>query len=545
MRIESVLLISIFLSLFFSGQGGTNRGEWKLLKKNLGISAMHMALLPNNMIIAFDRTDFGPSNITLPGGNCRRDPNDQALTNDCYAHSVEFNPINRNVRPLTVLTDTWCSSGALSVDGKLVQCGGFNDGDRAVRYFSPCEDCDWVENRYGLTVRRWYASNQILPDGKMIVVGGRAQFNYEFIPKASSSDQTVYQLPFLRETKGNSAENNLYPFLHLLPDGNLFIFANTRSILLDYENHRIVRDYPEMPGGFSRNYPSSGSSVLLPIELGEKHIHAEVMVCGGAPPDSNYKANRGEFVAASKTCGRLRVTDESPNWEMEEMPTNRVMGDMILLPTGDVLIINGAAKGTSGWGVAREPVLAPLLYRTGLPGGGKPEFTVLKASNIPRLYHSSAHLLPDGRVLVGGSNPNIRYEFTDVVFPTELSLEAFSPPYLNRGGPRPNIAQIKPGIYLNYNKQFSIEMESKVSNAGGIYVTMVAPSFTTHSYSMNQRVLILEAVAIRSTSAVSLVINGRAPATAALAPPGYYLLFVVHGGVPSRGRWVHISNGGN
>ena len=364
------LLLAIFsfftLALGYYSEG--NLGKWKMLKRSIGISAMHMALLPDDRIVAFDRTNMGPSNITLPSGKC---PNISKFI-DCYAHSVEFNLANRSVRVLTVLSDTWCSSGALDPDGMLVQSGGYNDGQRVVRYLKPFPISDWVEVPKGLIQPRWYASNQILPNGKIIVVGGRFQHSYEFIPKTSKSDHKLYQLPFLQETTYyRSVQNNLYPFTHLSPDGNLFIFANDRAILLDYVNNIVVRNYPVMPGGFSRNYPSTGSSVLLPLKLLPNNAtntpDAEVLICGGTLPYSNFHANNGEFLDAAKTCGRLVITKENAEWEMEDMPMNRVMGDMLLLPTGDVLIINGAAKGTAGWGVAREPVLNPLLYHPDMP----------------------------------------------------------------------------------------------------------------------------------------------------------------------------------
>ncbi|XP_068634964.1 aldehyde oxidase GLOX-like [Aristolochia californica] len=546
MRPPSVLALAAFLLLIIASPGECSKGKWKLLKRSIGISAMHLALLPNSKIIAFDRTDFGPSNVSLPNGRCRLDGLDQALKKDCYAHSVEFDSRNRNVRPLTVLTDTWCSSGSLSPDGTLVQSGGFNDGERTVRYFSPCDDCDWVEVRNALAVRRWYASNQILPNGMIIVVGGREQFSYEFIPKVSASDFFVRQLPFLKETKEDSLlENNLYPFLHLSPDGNLFIFANNRAILLDYTYNRVVKRFPVMPGGVARNYPSTGSSVLLPLVLRDQEVQAEVFICGGAPPKSNYLANQGTFLQAAKSCGRLKFTDASPSWKMEEMPLARVMGDMILLPTGDVLIINGAAKGTAGWDCGRQPVLNPVLYRTGSTYTLEVnKFEVMNPSSIPRLYHSTAHLLPDGRVLVGGSNPHQRYNFSGVTFPTELSLEAFYPPYLtgtDAAVSRPEIT-LREGSKLNYNQRFSVEFKTK-QTAGDqdVYLTMVAPSFTTHSFSMNQRVLVLKVSDMNQVSGNCYVIEGVAPATAQLAPPGYYLLHViVNGGIPSRGVWVHI-----
>ncbi|KAJ0964247.1 hypothetical protein J5N97_029369 [Dioscorea zingiberensis] len=538
----TLLLLFLSFSKFTSTSHSTspsldylagNGGKWKVLRRNIGISAMHVALLPNDKLIAFDRTDFGLSNISLPAGHCRNDLDDKALTLDCSAHSIEFNPVTRSVRPLTVLTDTWCSSGAVSSDGVLIQSGGFNDGDHAVRFYKPCDGCDWEEVKDGLVMRRWYATNALLPDGKIIVVGGRARFDYEFIPKAS-----VYELPFLRRTR-DSEENNLYPFVHLLPDGNLFVFANMKSILLDYKRNEVVREFPEMPGNAARNYPSSGSSVLLPLRLDSNdsnNVRAEIMVCGGAEPGSNSRAMKGEFLPAADTCGRLVVTEESPEWEMERMPLRRVMGDMVVLPTGDVLIINGAGKGTAGWGMGRDPVLRPVMYRT-----ASREFEVMNPTKIPRLYHSTAHLLSDGRVVVGGSNPNIRYEFSGVLYPTELSLEAYSPPYLFGGG-RPRIVMVEPGLELKYGQRFTVGFRVKKREEGEVKVkvTMVAAAFTTHSFSMNQRVLVLEVVVVSRVSGECYAVDAFAPGTAEVAPPGYYLLHVVHGGVPSRGKWVRV-----
>jgi hypothetical protein len=104
------------------------------------------------------------------------------------------------------------------------------------------------------------------------------------------------------------------------------------------------------------------------------------------------------------------------------------MSDMILLPNGDVLLINGAALGTAGWEYGRNPVLNPFLYK---PDGVIGErFKIQNPSTIPRVYHSTAILLRDGRILVAGSNPHVGYDFQNVVFPTELRLEAFAPWYL-------------------------------------------------------------------------------------------------------------------
>ncbi|KAE8712638.1 Glyoxal oxidase-related protein [Hibiscus syriacus] len=202
-------------------------------------------------------TLFSPLQPTAAGGSFYK----VALASPpCTCNSFET-----TVWALMVQTDVWCSSGAVTPDGNLVQAGGFNDGERRVRIFSPCSSrtCDWQEIPNGLTARRWYAPSHILPDGRQIIIGGRRQFNYEFIPKSAAAN--TFNLQFLLETNDFGAENNLYPFVFLNVDGNLFIFANNRAILLDYVKHKVVKKYPKIPGGDHRSYPSTGSAALLPL----------------------------------------------------------------------------------------------------------------------------------------------------------------------------------------------------------------------------------------------------------------------------------------
>ncbi|XP_044510358.1 aldehyde oxidase GLOX-like [Mangifera indica] len=515
-------------------------GSWQLLQKNVGISVMHMQLLNNDRVIMFDRTDFGRSNLSLPDGKCRNDPNDSALKIDCTAHSIEYDVLKNSFRPLMVQTDVWCSSGALMPDGRLVQTGGFNDGEKRVRIFKPCAGtgCDWQEVDNGLAARRWYATNHILPDGRQIVVGGRREFNYEFYPKDAASN--TYSLPFLVQTNDRGQENNLYPFVHLNVDGHLFIFANNRAILLDYANNKVVKTFPAMPGGDPRCYPSTGSSVLLPLKnLKAAKIDAQVLVCGGAPTGSYTQAGKGKFIKALDTCGRITITDPNPKWVMETMPTARVMGDMTLLPNGNVLIINGAASGTAGWELGRNPVLNPVLYRPDNKPGSR--FELQNPTTIPRMYHSTAILLRDGRVLVGGSNPHIYYEFANVLFPTELSLESFSPSYLDSGFSylRPKILLPSSQTKLQYGKKFAVRftVSGRVA-VDKLSVTMVSPSFTTHSFSMSQRLLVLGSEKVNLVAKSTYSIEVTTPSTGNLAPAGYYLLFVVHQDIPSEGIWV-------
>lgn len=513
-------------------------GRWQLLQKSIGITAMHMQLLYNDRVVIFDRTDFGLSNLSLPNKKCRNDPNELVIKNDCTAHSAEYDVLTNTFRPLMVLTDVWCSSGAVMSDGRLIQTGGFNDGERRVRIFSPCNYCDWEEQGNGLIATRWYATNHILPDGNQIIIGGRRQFNYEFYPKMGL--RNLYGLPFLAQTNERDIENNLYPFVFLNIDGHLFIFANNRAILFDYKVGKVVKIYPTIPGGDPRSYPSTGSAVLLPLKnIQGRALQAEVLVCGGAPKGSHIQSKHGNFVKALDTCGRIKITDPNPQWTMERMPQARVMGDMILLPNGNVLIINGAGAGTAGWELGRNPVLNPVIYRPDVAVGSR--FELQNPTTVPRMYHSAAILLRDGRVLVGGSNPHINYNFRTPLFPTELSLEAFYPPYLDskNNNFRPRIISPPSKATIGYSQRLVIRFQVAIA-AKTASVTMVAPSFTTHSFAMNQRLLVLGNEKLTNAGTATYDVQVTAPPSKNLAPSGYYMLFVVHQDIPSQGIWVQI-----
>ncbi|CAN6938625.1 unnamed protein product [Brassica oleracea] len=539
--INHLLYFALILFLSFhvaSGAGGT----WKLLLNNVGISAMHSQLLINDRVIMYDRSNFGPSKISLPNGTCRDSPNDSVSKRDCTAHSIEYDVALNRVRPLTVQSNTWCSSGGVTPDGTLLQTGGDKDGERKARLFYPCDDesCDWSEIDKALNVKRWYASNHVLPDGRQIIVGGRDEFNFEFFPKTNAPN--TYSLRFLSETNDLDQENNLYPNVFLNTDGNLFIFANNRAILLDYSKNTVVKSYPEIPGGEPRSYPSTGSAVLLPIKNHEEEvIELEVLVCGGAPKGSYLLAlNENTFVKGLDTCARIKINDANPKWVLEKMPRPRIMGDMIVLPNGQVLLINGGSSGSAGWELGREPVLNPDLYHPDKPIGSR--FQVQNPSTIPRMYHSTATLLRDGRVLVGGSNPHEFYNFTGVLFPTELRLEAFSPSYLEtqHRNIRPRI--MSPSLHSTVNYGGILRLRFRV--LGGVKtpvkVTMAFPSFTTHSFSMSQRLLVLDHVTSLRIGQWTYEVRVKTPRSANLAPPGYYMVFVVNQDIPSEGIWVRL-----
>ncbi|XP_024972069.1 aldehyde oxidase GLOX-like [Cynara cardunculus var. scolymus] len=541
--LERLMLVLLLLNRVVGRTVGVDsHWNWKLLLNNTGVVAMHMAVTHHNNVVIFDQTEAGPSKYRLrhqhKGKKCRT--GDDA---SCYAHSVEYNVLKNRVRALHLATDTWCSSGSFLSNGSLLQTGGNGAGSRKIRYYKPCTNsrCDWTEQKKQLSVRRWYASSLYLPqENGVIVVGGQSVFTYEFVPK-SSGPRGPYNLPLLHRTyERNSKGNNLYPILHLSSDGHLFIFANRDSILFDYKRHKVVKKFPTIPGNGGRSYPSTGSSVILPLDHNDNFTKVEVMVCGGAAHGSYVAAQQHKYLMGLRSCGRMVITGNHHRWRMENMPGPRLMSDMLILPTGDVLIINGAKRGSAGWNSASDPALEPYLYRPSQLVGRR--FQVLKQTKISRMYHSSAVLLPDGRILVAGGNPNNRYILRGVAHPTELRLQALVPDYMSNRFDhlRPkNVTVVYPqhstGVKNGETFNVSFRLASEPQN---LSVVAYAPPFTTHSLSMNQRMLRLECLSLERGSRGLVEAKAVAPPSIYASPPGFYMLTVVNGGIPSRSSWV-------
>jgi hypothetical protein len=190
----------------------------------------------------------------------------------------------------------------------------------------------------------------------------------------------------------------------------------------------------------------------------------------------------------------------------------------VLLPDGGQLAVGGGvgSRDPAGLHAFEDPQRQVELFD---PATNSWKLGAAQAEG--RAYHSTAVLLPDARVISAGDDYN-----TDANSDT---AEIYSPPYLFRG-PRPTISSAP--ATLSFGDHFGIGSGDQISRA-----VLMAPSTTTHGDDSNQREVALQV----SSTVAGAGINVVSPPSANVAPPGYYMLFLLNQqGVPSVAKWVRI-----
>ena len=257
-----------------------------------------------------------------------------------------------------------------------------------------------------------------------------------------------------------------------LPDGRVFIAANNQSMIYDIEANTETM-LPPIPNGVRVTNPMDGAAILLP--LSPPDYVPEVLICGGSTADDIIPvANLSSQFPASSQCSRINLTPEGieRGWEVEQMLEGRIMAELVHVPNGQVLIINGAQTGFASSGTVRDPigasnadhpVFVPSLYTPDAPLGQRISNAGMPRSDIARVYHSTVTLTPQGNFLVSGSNPN-QHIVLNVTFPSELRVETLDPPFMSM--PRPKILSIPDKLPFGSTVTVPISLPSSLSSSG-------------------------------------------------------------------------------
>ena len=498
----------------FVGQPAVH-GEWEVAPFTSNVVGVHAALLRTNKVLFFTYLDPGPGAPEEP-----QDHGDSAVLDLATGTTTKPAPPagNRNL---------FCAGQAFLPDGRLLIAGGerLTPGLMSLHIFDTVgpNGGTWQYIR-DMPVGRWYPTPVTLPDGRIFILGGAnltatqttVNTTYEIFDPAGGP-QPPQNVGLLQEVGGFTT----FPFVYVLPNKKLFMHAGTRTRFIDLQTmaqNPSAIEAVARPGRNARTYNLEGTSVLLPLQPSSNPPYrARVMVIGGG---GETGGNMRE--AATNTCEALDVDAPAPAWQLTApMLRPRVMPDAVLLPDGKVLVMNGSSTGFADNGA--NPVFETEIYD---PVANT--WTQLAGMTVPRLYHSTALLLPDGRVLTAGSdsmwNPGPFHV-------NQLRVELFSPPYLF-AGPRPE--QSGTPTQVTWGQDFDVSSPQAASIDA---VSMMRCGSATHSFNSDQRMV---GITIKSRNGNDLTL--QAPPDGFVAPPGFYMLFLLQNGVPSTARFIRLGN---
>jgi galactose oxidase len=424
-------------------------------------------------------------------------PNGHVLSWGHSGDPTDWNPRTGTFTPAPNPIDIFCGGHSLLADGRLLVTGGNISSDQGLPTANLFDyrTGQWTQGPK-MARGRWYPTNTALPNGEMLVTSGEDETGaLNEIPEVWKLDGTWRQLTTA------SLEIPYYPWMFVAPDGRVFYAGWSRtSRWLDLTGTGSWSTGPVHKVLITRIY---GTAVMYDT--------GKVLVAGGdeEPP-----------VASAEV---INLNDKTPAWRLvAPMKSARHHAVGTVLPDGTVLVTGGTSA--PGKNDRSGAVMTPELWD---PVTEK--WTELAAMEVNRLYHSTALLLSDGRVFTGGGGEPAADGQLD-----NFNAQIFSPPYLfNADGTpadRPQIVDAPADI--TYGAQFPVS----TARPGDVaQVTFISLGSMTHAFNQNQRFMRLSFVA--GTDRVT----ATAPANANLAPPGYYMLFLVGtNGAPSEARIVHI-----
>ena len=260
--------------------------------------------------------------------------------------------------------NVFCSGLAHLTDGRVFLAGGNLDsalnGIRQTHVFDPSSTNPWSLGP-DMASGRWYPTVTPLRNGEMLITSGRVN-----VPEVRTTSGG------LRSLSSASLSQPLYPWTDVAPDGRAFVSGpdpTMRSLNTDGAGawqSQGTRD------SIDRDY---GSHALFDV--------GKILVAGGGPStrDSRVIDLNGATPAVTPT---------------QSMAFGRRQNNLTILADGSVLATGGNSS-SAGLVDLDNGVYAAERWN---PATGK--WTTLAAESVTRQYHSTAVLLPDGRVLSAG-----------------------------------------------------------------------------------------------------------------------------------------------
>lgn len=362
---------------------------------------------------------------------------------------------------------------------------------------------------------RWYPTLVTLEDGRVLAVSG-----LDDVGRIINGHNEIFDPRTRTWSKGPSRYFPTYPALFLTSGGKLFYSGSSAGYgpsdegrlpgLWDVEKNTFQPAY----GLRDADQTETSASVLLPPAQDQK-----VMILGGGGVGESRKSTRRTAVVDLKEADREgtapRFTDGP------DLPQGTRYLSSVLMPDDTVFTTGGSSdyRGRSGSDIHKAQFYSPATNR----------FRPAASPVVGRNYHSSALLLPDGRVATFGSDPLYADPENTQTGTFEQRVEIYSPPYLFRSS-RPALGDGPTEVRRGGTATFRVRSKEPVTEA-----RLMRPSAVTHTTDVEQRSIELELKRARGEVEVTV------PKDPSLVPAGWYMLFVTDSeGTPSEATWVHV-----
>ena len=458
------------------------QGQWQTLPNPMPINPVHAVLLHNGKVL-----------IVSGSGNLPTNTNLQAAIYDPATGTVTTQPVNWDMfcNGMVVLPD-----GRAFVNSGTLQYDPFHGELRSAIYDPAAGQFTDIQN---MAHGRWYPTVTNLADGTLMTFSGLDENGN------TNSTVEIYTVGSgWSPTYGSPFTPPLYPRMHLLPSGKVFYSGSTTgSRYFDPVAHTWSSVVATTNYNGTRTY---GTSVLLPLTPANNYKPV-VMILGGGNPSTNTT----EFIDLSAA---------TPKWAFgPNMSQPRIEMNATILPNGKVIALGGSLNDEDTGTASLNADLYDPVSNT---------FSSAGRNGYARLYHSNSLLLPDATVLFVGGNP-ARGTY-------EQHIEVYSPAYLfNADGSmatRPSITSV-PSSGIGYGSVFQVQTPDAANISSAV---LIRPGAPTHAFDMEQRMVGM------TFSAGSGVLNVTAPSNSKIAPPGYYMLFLLNSaGVASIAQFVQLT----
>lgn len=499
-------------------QATPSQGSWQQpYSSPENIIGIHMALLRTGKVLM-----MGGSSLDRCNRNCR---NCSAVWDVSNGTFKQLDVPNENDDADSPVIDLFCSGHSFRPNGSLLVGGGTETydpyrGTRAALLFNPVSE-QW-ERIAAMAEGRWYPTLVTLGSGRVIAFSGldaQAQGN------ANTPEVYPYSNIWRAFSQPTPRSLPLYPHLTLMANGKLF-YSGAAFYDGDPAPPSVQASILTLPSQFTQaiteqlvngdnNQESrnQAATILLPPAQDQK-----VMIIGGG-------ANTNFGVQTTKSVKIIDLKVNNPSYNNvnpvpPELNYGRMHHNAIILPDRTVFVCNGSTVAEDNNSAIPPAEIYNPQTNT---------WTPVATQTVPRVYHGTAILLPDGRVASAGSANFI--DCGSIQF-HERRIEFYSPGYISLT--RPAIQNAPQSI--RYNNTFTVQTPQAQNIK---WVSLIRPMATTHSLDTDQRLVNLPITSRTSTSVTVSVTNNRN-----IAPPGWYMLFIndnTANSVPSVARWIQLT----